>query len=93
MRLLVLVALAAFAASAKGEGEPLVQVEYSNPGLVPAHWTLEIHPDGKAHFRSERGSAERTEGPGVEPPDVDRDLKLSVSFADRGAVKGGAGFC
>ncbi len=83
MRLLVLVALVALAVSAKGESEPQVQVEYSNPGLVPAHWKLDIHPDGRAHFRSERGNAERAEGLGVEPPDVDRDLKLSGSFADR----------
>ena len=46
MRILVLVALAALAVPAIAESEPLFQAEYSNPGLVPAHWTLEIHPDG-----------------------------------------------
>jgi hypothetical protein len=82
MRILVLLALAVLAVPAKGESEPLFQAEYSNPGLVPAHWTLEIHPDGTAHFRSQRGDAQRSEGLGIEPPDVDRDFKLSASFAD-----------
>jgi hypothetical protein len=66
-----------------GESEPLVLVEYSNPGLVPAHWTLELHSDGRAHFRSERGTAARTDTQDFEAPDVDRDFKLSASFTDR----------
>ena len=81
MRLLVLAALAAFSVMASAESEPLVQVEYSNPGLVPAHWTLEIHPGGSVHFRSQRGNAVRTPD-FIEPPDVDRDFQLSASFAD-----------
>jgi hypothetical protein len=83
MRLLVLAALAALTVPAMGESEPLVEVEYSNPGLVPAHWTLEVHRDGSAHFRSERGNAARSEDQGIEPPDLDRDFHLSASFAER----------
>jgi len=83
MRILVLLALVALVVPAIAESEPLFQAEYSNPGLVPAHWTLEIHPDGTAHFRSQRGDAQRAEGLGIEPPDVDRDFKLSAGFADR----------
>ena len=83
MRLLVLAVLAALSLPAMGESEPLVQVEYSNPGLVPAHWTLEVHPDGSAHFRSQRGSAARNEDQGIEPPDLDRDFHLSAGFAER----------
>jgi hypothetical protein len=82
MRLLVMGALAALSVSAMGESQPLVGFEYSNPGLVPAHWTLEVHPDGSAHFRSERGNAARNDDQGIEPPDLDRDFHLSVGFAE-----------
>ena len=82
MRVLILVALAALTVSAMGS-EPLVQVEYTNPGLVPGHWTLEVHPDGSAHFKSQRGEAARDDGPGIEAPDVDRDFQLSPKFARR----------
>ena len=54
------------------------QVDYSNPGLVPAQWTMEIHPDGSGHFKTERGQAPVQ---GIEPPDVDRDIQLSPQFA------------
>jgi hypothetical protein len=83
MRGLVLAALVAVAVPALAASEPLVQVEYSNPGLIPAHWVLEVHPDGSAHFKSQRGNAARIEGQGIEPPDVDRDFQLSTRFADR----------
>jgi hypothetical protein len=83
MRLLVLVALAALSVPAMGESETLVQVEYSNPGLIPAHWTIDVHPDGSAHFRSQRGDAARNDDQGIEPPDVDRDFHLSAGFAER----------
>jgi hypothetical protein len=83
MRLLVLVALAALSISASAESQPLVQVEYSNPGLVPAHWTLEISPSGSAHFRSQRGNAVRSDTQIIEAPDIDRDFQLSAKFAER----------
>jgi hypothetical protein len=83
MRGIVLAALVALAVPALGESEPLIEAEYSNPGLIPGHWTLEVHPDGSAHFKSQRGNAPRTEGQGIEAPDMDRDLHLSPQFAER----------
>jgi hypothetical protein len=83
MRGLILAAMVALAVPALGEGEPMVRAEFSNPGLIPSHWTMEVHPDGTAHFRSERGSAARVEGEGIEPPDVNRDFQLSPKFADK----------
>lgn len=83
MRGLILGAIVALAVPALGAGEPIVRAEYSNPGLIPGHWTLEVHPDGSAHFRSQRGSAARVEGQGIEPPDVDRDFQLSAKFTER----------
>jgi hypothetical protein len=57
-------------------------VDFSNPGLSPAHWTLTLRPDGSGHFRSERGS-----GPGGlagnRAPGVDRDIQVSAEFAAR----------
>lgn len=83
MRGLVLAAMVALAVPARGDGEPLVRAEFNNPGLIPSHWTLEVHPNGSAHFRSQRGSAARVDGQEIEPPDVDRDFELSARFAQR----------
>jgi hypothetical protein len=67
--------------------EPLFQVDFSNPGLSPAHWTLTLRPDGSGHFRSERGNAageDSQEGAQrIEAPDVDRDIQVSAEFAAR----------
>jgi hypothetical protein len=62
---------------------PVFQVEFSNPGLTPSHWTLTIHPDGSGHFRSERGNAPRGEQMTVDAPNVDRDVRVSAEFAER----------
>jgi hypothetical protein len=62
---------------------PVFQVEYTNPGLTPSHWTLTIHPDGSGHFRSERGNAPRGEQMTMEAPNVDRDVRVSPEFAER----------
>jgi hypothetical protein len=62
---------------------PVFQVDYTNPGLTPSHWTLTIHPDGSGHFRSERGIAPRGEQMTVDAPNVDRDVRVSAEFADR----------
>jgi len=83
MRGLVLATVIALAIPALGESEAIVRAEFSNPGLIPGHWTIEVHPDGSAHFRSQRGSAARVEGQEIEPPDVDRDFQLSEKFTER----------
>ena len=58
-----------------------VRIEFSNPGLIPATWTLELHPDGSGHFHSERGSAPRTMMGWMEPPDLDQDVRVSAALA------------
>jgi hypothetical protein len=68
---------------AQGEPGPVFQVEFSNPQLVPSQWTLEFHRDGSGHFQSHRGGAARMDGPTIEAPDVDRDVRLSPQFAAR----------
>lgn len=75
----MIIVLAA-SAGAWGQAERTVKIEFSNPGLIPATWTLEIHPDGNGHFRSERGTAPRTMG-WTEPPDLDTIVQVSAAFA------------
>jgi hypothetical protein len=80
-------ALVALALPARGQvggaAEPLFQVDFSNPGLSPAHWTLTIRPDGSGHFRSERSSGAGAGSQGIEIPGVDRDIQVSAEFAER----------
>ncbi|HEY3706164.1 MAG TPA: hypothetical protein VGL22_13965 [Terracidiphilus sp.] len=71
--------LVAAAGAARAEGDPLFEVDFSNPGLVPAQWTLELRADGAGHFRTVRGSAP-PQGE-VEGRDIDRDIHLSAQFA------------
>ena len=66
-----------------GAAEPLFQVDFSNPGLSPSHWTLTIRPDGSGHFRSERSNGAGAGSQGIETPGVDRDIQLSAEFAER----------
>jgi hypothetical protein len=60
---------------------PVLELDFSNPSLMPAHWVLSLHPDGSGHFRSERGNAPMDPGEGFEPADVDRDIHVSAEFA------------
>ena len=77
------VAAAMLALPASTMSSPVFRVDFNNPNVSPAHWTLELHPDGSGHFRSERGSAPEADPPGLEAPDVNRDVKVSGDFAER----------
>jgi hypothetical protein len=70
-------------AAASGATGAVFQADFSNPGLIPAHWTLTLHRDGSGHFRSVRGNAPAGDDPGIQAPDVDRDLDVSAEFATR----------
>lgn len=59
--------------------DAVFEIDFTNPGLVPAQWTLEMHPDGSGHFRTERGQAKAD---GIEAPDIDKDIHLSAQFAE-----------
>ena len=73
--------LAVAPAVARADGGPLFRVDYANPGITPAHWTLTLNPDGSGHFHSQRGNAPQADPPVLEAPDVDRDVQLSAAFA------------
>jgi hypothetical protein len=75
--------LALAAGSLAGQAQPgaVIRVEYSNPGLTPAKWAIEVHPDGKAHFHSDPGEQTAAELHTIEPGTLDRDIQLSQEFA------------
>jgi hypothetical protein len=77
-------ALAALAVSmsARAENGPALEMDFTNPGLTPAHWVLTLSPDGTGHFRSERGDAPIDKSQGFEAADVDRDIQVSAEFAE-----------
>jgi hypothetical protein len=60
---------------------PVVQLDYSNPGLTPAHWVLTLSPDGTGHFSSERGNAPTDPSQGFQAANVNRDIKVNAEFA------------
>jgi hypothetical protein len=74
--------LAAFAVPARGAAGSVVEVDFSNPGLSPQHWTLILYPDGSGHFHSERGNVPPSSVQAIDAPDVDRDIRLSAQFAE-----------
>lgn len=81
--ILLALAVVLCALPAYGEAGPVFQVDFSNPGLTPSHWTLTLHPDGSGHFRSQRDSVPVKPLQEMEAPIVDRDIHLSPEFAQR----------
>jgi hypothetical protein len=60
----------------------LFRVDFSNPGLTPSQWTLELRPDGSGHFRSERGNTAPRDPRTIEVPDINRPVQVSPKFAE-----------
>jgi len=76
-----LMAPAAFA-QVPAASDPVIQVDFSNPGLSPSQWTMTMRPDGSGHFRSQTGKAQGGASE-IGTPGVDRDIQLSPGFAKR----------
>lgn len=68
--------------AAHAESAAVLRVDFSNPGLTPSQWTLEFHPDGTGHFRSERGNAAPANPRTIEVANIDRDVRVSPKFAE-----------
>jgi hypothetical protein len=67
--------------TAQGQAlDPVIQVDFANPELDPAHWTLTFHKDGSGHFSSQVGNPPDAMKE-MELPSVNRDVQLSASFA------------
>jgi hypothetical protein len=62
---------------------PVIEVDFTNPGLSPSHWILTLNPDGTGHFWSENPKMEQAAAKGQPPPApvVDRDIRVSAEFA------------
>jgi len=78
---------AAFALAAHGQAasaaNPVIQVDFSNPGLSPPQWTLTLNPDGSGHFRSTMGKTPPGGLKEIETPNLDLDIQVSAQFASR----------
>jgi hypothetical protein len=61
--------------------DPVIQVDFSNPGLSPSQWTMTLHADGSGHFRSQMGKAPDDGQQELGIPAVDRDIQVSARFA------------
>jgi hypothetical protein len=68
---------------AYAQNAAVLRVDFSNPGITPARWTLELHPDGAAHFHSDPGPRTAEELHQIEPGPIDRDIHVSPEFAAR----------
>ena len=84
MRSLWLVLLAVLVSlPSSAQQTPIVQVEFSNPSLYPAQWTLVLHPDGNGHFHAEGGDRPAQYPETMSPGRIDRDVRLSAEFTTR----------
>ncbi|MGA9584117.1 MAG: hypothetical protein WBQ95_02255 [Terracidiphilus sp.] len=71
-----------FALPARADSGAVVRVDFSNPGLYPANWTLVLHPDGTGHFHADGGNKPGDESGTIFPATVDRDVTLSSDFTN-----------
>jgi hypothetical protein len=60
---------------------PVIQVDYSNPGLSPSQWTMTLRPDGTGHFRSQMGNVVSSDPHEINTPGIDRDIQVSADYA------------
>ncbi len=67
---------------ARGDSDRVVRVDYSNPGLYPAQWSLVLHADGRGHFHAEGGTKPKDTEDTMEPAKIDRDVTLSGDFTN-----------
>lgn len=83
MKLWLALVLALGALPVYADSNAVLRVDFSNPGLTPSKWSLELRPDGRAHFHSDPGEKTATELHVIEPGVVDKDIQLTRNFADR----------
>lgn len=81
---LALAGLALAACSlAPAAADPVIQVDYANPGLSPSQWTITLHPDGTGHFWSQMGKPPEGGQQMIGTPAVDRNFQVTTSFAEQ----------
>jgi len=80
--LLAIVATALGTPAGNHDAGGTFRIDFSNPGLTPSQWSLELRPDGSGHFRSERGNTTPRDMKVIEVPDINRDVQVSSKFAE-----------
>lgn len=80
---LALIVALLFALPSRALDAPELRVDFSNPALYPAQWTLVLHPDGSGHFHAEGGVKPADSEEGILPAKVDRDVNLNSDFTNR----------
>ena len=58
------------------------EIDYTNPGLAPSHWSIILHPDGSGRFSSFGGDM-GADGSDLKAPPVNRDIQVSRRYAAR----------
>lgn len=71
-----------FGCSAQAQSSPVFVADFTNPGMLPSHWTLTIQPDGSGHFHSDTTAPPPGERQGIDPPGQDQNVQLSKEYAE-----------
>ena len=59
------------------------EIDFTNAGLVPAHWRLKVNPEGSGQFDADGGQASPQDKNGILVGDVHRPIQLSPEFTAR----------
>lgn len=71
------------AASASAQQGTEFEIDFTNPSLVPPHWTLRVHSDGTGHFDSDGGAGAALQSGHMTVADLHRDIKLSAAVTSQ----------
>ena len=70
-------------ATAHGQRESTIEIEFTNANLVPPHWVMKIHPDGSGEYDSEKGQPAPSQTSQLTVGSIHRTIQLSADFAER----------
>jgi hypothetical protein len=65
-----------------GQQPTVLEMDFTNAQLVPAHWVLKINPDGSGQFDADGGHPADPDATHLWVGDVHRPVQLSASFTE-----------
>ena len=68
---------------ADAAAQPVVEVEFTNAKLQPAHWVIRLNANGTGEFDSNGGSVSPSEAQQIAVGDLHRPIHLSEAFTQR----------
>jgi hypothetical protein len=71
-----------FSLPLRGQTPAVFEAEFTNEQLLPAHWTLKLHPDGSGQFDAWGGQPSKDEANTILAGDVHRPIQLSAAFTE-----------